>query len=61
MFTKSIGAPTIQNVNWDDVGGLINVKEEIMSTLKLSKHNMRRSGNKIIKKKIKTYYFIEHF
>ncbi|VVC42532.1 Hypothetical protein CINCED_3A000061 [Cinara cedri] len=44
MFTKSIGAPTIQTVKWDDVGGLINVKEEIMSALKPSKRNMRRSG-----------------
>lgn len=49
MFTKSIGAPTIQTVNWDDVGGLIHVKEEIMSALKPSKHNIkRRSGNIII-------------
>ncbi|XP_025198028.1 peroxisomal biogenesis factor 6 [Melanaphis sacchari] len=44
MFTKSIGAPSIQVVKWDDVGGLINVKEEIMSALKPSAFNMRRSG-----------------
>jgi hypothetical protein len=46
MFTKSIGAPSVQVVKWDDVGGLINVKEEIMSALKPSTFNMRRSGNK---------------
>ncbi|KAF0763210.1 peroxisomal biogenesis factor 6 isoform X1 [Aphis craccivora] len=44
MFTKSIGAPSVQVVKWDDVGGLINVKEEIMSALKPSTFNMRRSG-----------------
>lgn len=43
-FAKSIGAPKIQNVKWDDVGGLVNVKEEIMSALKPSNLNMRRSG-----------------
>lgn len=43
-IAKSIGAPKIQNVKWDDVGGLINVKEEIMSALKPSNLNMRRSG-----------------
>lgn len=46
MFTKSIGAPSVQVVKWDDVGGLINVKEEIMSALKPSTFNMKRSGNK---------------
>lgn len=44
-FTKSIGAPQIQNVKWDDIGGLTYVKEEILSALKPSAHNMRRSGN----------------
>ncbi|CAI6357793.1 unnamed protein product [Macrosiphum euphorbiae] len=44
VFTKSIGAPSVQVVKWDDVGGLINVKEEIMSALKPSTFNMRRSG-----------------
>ncbi|KAE9525240.1 hypothetical protein AGLY_014308 [Aphis glycines] len=44
IFTKSIGAPSVQVVKWDDVGGLINVKEEIMSALKPSTFNMRRSG-----------------
>lgn len=48
MFTKSIGAPSVQVVKWDDVGGLMNVKEEIMSALKPSTFNMRRSGNPFI-------------
>lgn len=45
MYTKSIGASKVQTVKWDDVGGLINVKEEIISALKPSTHNMKRSGN----------------
>lgn len=43
-FTKSIGAPKVQTVRWDDIGGLINVKDEIMSALRPSMLNMRRSG-----------------
>lgn len=45
MFSKSIGAPKIQTVKWDDVGGLIDVKEEIISAFKTSSLNLRRSGN----------------
>lgn len=45
MFTKSIGAPKIPTVKWTDIGGLVNVKEEIMSALKPSTIHMRRSGN----------------
>lgn len=51
MFSKLIGAPKVQTVKWDDVGGLINVKEEIMTALNPSSFNMRRSGNVI-------HYFI---
>jgi peroxin-6 len=52
MFSKSIGAPKIQVVKWDDVGGLANVKEEIMSALRPSVLHMKRSGNKL-----KLFYF----
>lgn len=44
MFTKSIGAPKVQTVKWDDIGGLVNVKDEIMSALRPSMLNMKRSG-----------------
>lgn len=33
--SSSIGAPKIPNVSWDDVGGLANVKSEIMDTIQL--------------------------
>jgi len=45
MFQKSIGAPKVETVKWESVGGLIHVRQEIMSSLKPSIHNMRRSGN----------------
>lgn len=57
MFSKSIGAPKVQTVKWDDVGGLINIKEEIMAALKPSTNNIRRSG--IISLKIVICFFIE--
>lgn len=47
MFSKSIGAPKVQTVKWDDVGGLFDVKKEIISSLKPSTLTMRRSGNVI--------------
>ncbi|KIJ27843.1 hypothetical protein M422DRAFT_235875 [Sphaerobolus stellatus SS14] len=34
-FSESIGAPKIPNVSWDDVGGLANVKSEILDTIQL--------------------------
>lgn len=45
MVSKSIGTPKIQTVKWDDVGGLIDVKDEIIAALKTSTMNIRRSGN----------------
>lgn len=44
MFSESIGAPKIQTVKWNDVGGLIDVKEEIISAFKTSSLSLRRSG-----------------
>ncbi len=32
-YSDSIGAPRIPNVSWDDVGGLANVKREILDTV----------------------------
>jgi peroxin-6 len=34
-YSESIGAPKIPNVSWDDVGGLISVKSEILDTIQL--------------------------
>ncbi|XAO24331.1 hypothetical protein I312_103129 [Cryptococcus bacillisporus CA1280] len=34
-YSDSIGAPKIPNVSWDDVGGLINVKQDILDTIQL--------------------------
>ena len=34
-YSESIGAPKIPNVSWDDVGGLANVKSEILDTIQL--------------------------
>src|SRR5271169_3457593 len=34
-FSDSIGAPKIPNVGWDDVGGLIDVKNDILDTIQL--------------------------
>ncbi|EJD53404.1 AAA-domain-containing protein, partial [Auricularia subglabra TFB-10046 SS5] len=34
-YSESIGAPRIPNVTWDDVGGLVNVKSEILDTIQL--------------------------
>jgi len=34
-YSESIGAPKIPNVSWDDVGGLANVKSDILDTIQL--------------------------
>jgi peroxin-6 len=34
-FSDSIGAPKIPNVGWDDVGGLADVKNDILDTIQL--------------------------
>ena len=34
-YAESIGAPKIPNVTWDDVGGLANVKTDILDTIQL--------------------------
>uniref|UniRef100_A0A3Q3G1Z2 Peroxisomal ATPase PEX6 n=1 Tax=Kryptolebias marmoratus TaxID=37003 RepID=A0A3Q3G1Z2_KRYMA len=35
IHSKAIGAPKIPNVRWEDVGGLENVKKEILDTVQL--------------------------
>lgn len=34
-YSESIGAPKIPSVAWDDVGGLVNVKSDILDTIQL--------------------------
>nr|CAG8450293.1 2321_t:CDS:10 [Entrophospora candida] len=34
-YSDSIGAPKIPNVTWDDVGGLVSVKNDILDTIQL--------------------------
>lgn len=52
-YADSIGAPEIPNVTWDDVGGLTDLKEEILSSLftPLSSQGLSRSGMEIQLKK----------
>lgn len=52
-YSESIGAPKIPNVTWDDVGGLANVKSDILDTIQLPLEHpelfanglKKRSGN----------------
>jgi peroxin-6 len=34
-YSQNIGAPKIPNVSWDDVGGLADVKADILDTVQL--------------------------
>ncbi|KAF8652744.1 hypothetical protein AX16_004241 [Volvariella volvacea WC 439] len=34
-YSKSIGAPSIPKVTWDDVGGLVHAKKDILDTIQL--------------------------
>lgn len=34
-YAQGVGAPSIPNVSWDDVGGLIDVKKDILDTIQL--------------------------
>lgn len=47
----AIGAPRVPAVDWEDIGGLTNVKQEIIRTVtlplrhpELTKSGLRRSG-----------------
>lgn len=52
-YSESIGAPKIPSVTWDDVGGLANVKTDILDTIQLPLEHpelfadglKKRSGN----------------
>lgn len=38
-FSRDIGAPSIPKVSWNDVGGLANVKQDILDTIQLPLDN----------------------
>lgn len=38
-FSQNIGAPSIPNVSWNDVGGLSKVKQDILDTIQLPLEN----------------------
>lgn len=51
-YNEGLGAPKVPKVNWDDVGGLNNIKDEIIKTIKfplkhpqlLKSTGLKRSG-----------------
>lgn len=45
-YSKSIGAPEMQNVTWDDIGGLSKLKEEILTAFSTTNvpAGLQRSG-----------------
>lgn len=59
-YRDSIGAPKVPKVLWSDIGGLADLKEEIMKSIKnptggldiLNSGNSKRSG------KIRKYYLL---
>lgn len=56
-YNQSLGAPKVPKVHWSDVGGLVDVKEEIVRTIQLPmKHSnlLKMSGLKRSGKSIKT-------
>jgi peroxin-6 len=62
-YSQNIGAPKIPNVSWDDVGGLADVKADILDTVQLplehpelfASNLKKRSGSR---KKIPIPYYI---
>lgn len=55
-LAQSIGVPSIPNVQWEDVGGLVEVKNEILDTVQLPLDHpelflqglKKRSGSSIV-------------
>lgn len=55
-YSESIGAPKIPNVTWDDVGGLANVKSEILDTIQLPLEHPELFANGLKKRSGKIFY-----
>jgi len=55
-YSENIGVPKIPNVTWDDVGGLLHVKADILDTIQLPLEHpelftdgvKKRSGGRVI-------------
>lgn len=68
-YNESIGAPKVPKVQWSDVGGLTDVKEEIIKTVNLplkhpeffKKSGLKQSGNTSKMKYLEIYLFIPQF
>lgn len=43
-YSESLGAPKVPCVQWSDVGGLTDVKTQVMYTINLSLKKMKCSG-----------------
>lgn len=57
-YSDSIGAPKIPNVSWDDVGGLINVKQDILDTIQLPLKRPEMFGQGLKKRSGKSFVVI---
>jgi len=49
-YSQNIGAPKIPNVSWDDVGGLADVKAEILDTVQLPLEHPELFGSNLKKR-----------
>jgi len=57
-YSENIGVPKIPNVTWDDVGGLVHVKADILDTIQLPLEHpelftdgvKKRSGGRVIQR-----------
>lgn len=57
-YSDSIGAPKIPNVSWDDVGGLVSVKQDILDTIQLPLERPEMFGEGLKKRSGKSFNII---
>ena len=68
-YSQNIGAPKIPNVSWDDIGGLADVKADILDTVQLplehpelfASNLKKRSGSRKKKLPIANYILTRTF
>jgi hypothetical protein len=58
-FSASIGAPSIPKVSWDDVGGLISVKSDILDTIQLPLQHPELFSDGVKKRSGMNYFISE--
>ena len=56
--SQNIGAPTIPKVSWDDVGGLAQVKSEILDTIQLPLEHPELFGQDLKKRSGESFLLI---